>query len=233
MPPDVTYPRRVALDAVLVASTASDLRMLGWLDHLRQPGSGTVAIESSRLGADVDLRPERLRAAMNRTARVLAGPRGGALAPAYAGHRIEWSDNPVVHVTLSDEWLLLADDVRDVTMPHAEFRALDTRCAYLCRLRAAGHLRDRDEARVRYGAGELAMLTGQRRVSTHVAVRDNLVPAGYDLARHAPTVRQHVELVSHEQHAERGGAAAGEREAGWARHVSVRWRRAATDRLAA
>ena len=233
MTPDVAFPRRVALDTVLVASTASDLRLLGWLDHLRVPGSSTVVVASSRLGADVDLRPERLRGAMNRTARVLAGPRGGVLAPAYAGHRIEWSDNPVVHMTFSPEWLLLADDVRDVTMPHAEFRALDTRCAYLCRLRAAGHLRDRAEARVRYGTSELSMLTGQRSVSTQIAVRDNLGPATYDLADHAPTIRQHVTLVSHALHAERGGAASQGQAGHWARHVSVRWRRAGVARAAA
>lgn len=229
--PAVKFPRRVATDAAVVASQASDLRLLGWLDHVRPAGSDTVAIRSDLLGEAVALRPERLRLAMSRTARVQAGPRGGDLSAVYAGHTIDWRDNPEVHVRFSEAWCLLADDTRDATIPHREFMALDTRCAFLLRLRAAGLLRDRSLARVRYATRELVMLTGQPKVNLNLAVRDNLLPALIDIGRHAPSVSVRLDSTTHAEHA--GDVTEPTRSQTRMRHVDVRFARTRAAALAA
>lgn len=221
MVPAVTTTPRVACDTQLACSTASDLRLLLWLDHLRRPGQREVDIGSARLGAETGLRPERLRRAMDRTARVMCGPRGGELVPVYEGHRIDWENNPWVHVTFSSAWCEAADGERTVTIPHAEFAGMATRCGMLLRLRGAGHLVGRGLARVRYCIDELAMITGEP-TPLHIVlqVHNNTNPAKYDLAKHAPSIRMSLDLVSQHQHEGRAADGPGDR----LRHVSVRWR---------
>lgn len=220
----LTTTSRVAIETRIACSTASDLRVLLWLDHLRKPGQREVDIGSARLGAETELRPERLRRAMDRQERVMCGPRGGDLTPVYEGHRIDWENNPWVHVRFTAAWCEAADGERSVTVPHAEYAAMDTRCGMLLRVRAAGHLAVAKGglARVRYGADELGMLTGEREtLHTHLSVGQGLIPADRDMQRHAPSIRQRLDLVTHAQHD--GDDSAGHR-ADWLRHVSVRWR---------